>query len=265
MSNFFEQELRKLFGDGAVIEAPRFTGRACLGTLGKDLRVRAKFVTSGYADHYDTLKITVLNRTDGPVDVLTLKLKDLLGVKPVPNNPNFPHGVAPYIWDYNGELEWYAYHPTQGDYKTIRQAVEQYLCVFRDRSQERAPEYTQGGPKLVYICAPLRGDTAKNIEFARQKAQEVFQAGDIPVCPHLMFPPIADSENPVQDQAAREMGLRLVESCQQVNVYGTEWTEGMWAEIRRAIDLGIEVKTDQKTIGRSQPQQKKNGRNQHER
>ena len=121
--------------------------------------------------------------------------------------------------------------------------------MFRDRQQERA----QDGPKLVYICAPLRGDVEKNIEFARQKAQEVFQAGDIPVCPHLMFPPIADPENPVQDQAAREMGLRLVESCQEVHIYGAEWTEGMWAEIRHAMDLGIQVKTDQETIGRSPP------------
>ena len=92
----------------------------------------------------------------------------------------------------------------------------QYLDVFRDRQ----PEQERSGPKLVYICAPLRGDVEQNIEFARQKAQEVFQDGDIPVCPHLMFPPIADPDHPVQDQQAREAGLRLVESCQQVNVYG---------------------------------------------
>ena len=249
MSNFFEQELRKLFGDGEIIRSPSFTGRACLGTLGKDLRVRAQFVTSVYADHYDTLKITIWNRTDGPVDTLTLKFKDLLGMKPVPNNPNFRDGVAPHIWNSNRKVEWYAYRPTAADYQVIRQAAGEYLGVFRDRQQER----TQDGPKLVYICAPLRGDVEKNIEFARQKAQEVFQSGDIPVCPHLMFPPIADPENPVQDQAAREMGLRLVESCQQVNVYGLEWTEGMWAEIRHAMDLGIQVKTDQKTIGRTTP------------
>ncbi len=248
MSNFFEQELRKLFGGGEIIRSPSFTGRACLGTLGKDLRVRAQFVTSGYADHYDTLKITILNRTDGPVDTMTLKLKDVLGKKSV-SNPNFRDGIYPHIWDDYGKADWYVYRPTAEDYQTIRQAAGEYLGVFRDRQQERA----QDGPKLVYICAPLRGEVEKNIEFARQKAQEVFQAGDIPVCPHLMFPPIADPENPVQDQTAREMGLRLVESCQQVNVYGPEWTEGMWAEIRHAMDLGVQVKTDQKTIGRSPP------------
>ena len=251
MSNFFERELGRVFGDGQVIRNPTYSGRSCFGTLGKDLRVRARFITTGYADHYDSLKITVLNRTDGPVDTLVLKLKDLLGKKSVPGNPNFREGVSPHIWDNYGKQEWYAYHPTAADYEVIRQAAKQYLDVFRDRQQERVQD--QDGPKLVYICAPLRGDVEKNIEFARQKAQEVFQAGDIPVCPHLMFPPIADPENPVQDQAARDMGLRLVESCQEVHVYGPEWTEGMWAEIRHAMDLGIQVKTDQETIGRSPP------------
>ena len=249
MRNFFEQELKKLFGDGKVIDNPTCSGRACFGTLGKDLRVRVQFVTTKMADHYDALRLTVLNRTDGPVDTLTLKLKDLLGMKRVPGNPNFQNGVSPYIWDDHGDVDWYAFRPTFADYQKIQEAVGNYLEMFREREAVRE----NGGPKLVYICAPLRGDVEKNIEFARQKAQEVFRAGDIPVCPHLMFPPIADPENPAQDQAAREMGLRLVESCQEVHVYGPEWTEGMWAEIRHAMDLGIEVKTDQKTIGRAQP------------
>ena len=46
MSNFFEQELRKLFGDGRIIDDPTYSGRACFGTLGNDLRVRAQFVTA---------------------------------------------------------------------------------------------------------------------------------------------------------------------------------------------------------------------------
>ena len=249
MSNFFEQELKKLFGDGKIIDNPTCSGRACFGTLGKDLRVRVQFVTTKMADHYDALRLTMLNRTDGPVDTLTMKLKDLLGMKQVPGNPNFRNGVSPYIWDDHGDANWYAFKPTAADYRKIRQAVGDYLEVFREQETVRGTD----GPKLVYICAPLRGDVEKNIEFARQKAQEVFQAGDIPVCPHLMFPPIADPKNPEQDLAAREMGLRLVESCQEVHVYGPEWTEGMWAEIRHAMDRGIDILTDQKNIGRAQP------------
>ena len=63
----------------------------------------------------------------------------------------------------------------------------------------------------------------------------------------------AAPEDPTQSQTVQEMGLRLIESCNEVHVYGPEWTEEMWAEIRHAMDLGIEVMTDQKTIGRSQP------------
>ena len=238
MSSFFEQELWHLFGDGKTFDNPACAGRACLGTLGRDLRVRAQFVTTGVADQYDALKLTVLNRTDGPVDALVLKLKDLLGKKPVPGNPNFRGGVAPHIWNDYGKFEWYAYRPTEVDCDTIRQAAKQYLDVFRDRQQERV----QDGPKLVYVCVPLQ----ENTEFARQKAREVFLNGSIPVCPALIIAPD-------QEQAAREMGLRLIESCQEVHVYGAEWTEGMWAEIRHAMDLGIQVKTDQQTIGRSPP------------
>ena len=249
MSNFFEQELRKLFGDGKIIDDPTYSGRSCYGTLGKDLRVRAQFITTRISDEYDALKLAVLNRTEGQVDAMILRLKDLLGKKPVPGNPNFPNGVSPYIWNDYGKLEWYAFRPTPADYEKIRQAAEQYLGVFRDRQQER----TQDGPRLVYICAPLRGEVEKNIEFVRQKAQEVFQAGDIPVCPHLMFPPIANLENPEHYQAAREMGLRLVESCQQVNVYGTVLPERMWTEVNHAILLDIPVKSDLKAIRRTRP------------
>ena len=49
------------------------------------------------------------------------------------------------------------------------------------------------------------------------------------------------------------MRLRLLESCQQMNVYGPVWTDGMWQEIYKAGELGIPVMTDQKTIGRTPP------------
>ena len=97
MSNFFEQELRKLFGDGHLIQSPRFVGRTCLGDLDGDLRVRAEFVTMGYAGRYEALQLTVLKRTEGEVDRLILRLEDVLGMKLVPGNPNFPQGVSPHI------------------------------------------------------------------------------------------------------------------------------------------------------------------------
>lgn len=150
--NFFESELRRLFEDGQLMDDPIFSGRICMGTLGKDVRVRVQFITGMIASQYDALKISVLNRTEGAIDTHVLKFKDVLGKKAVPGNSNFREGVYPYIWDDHGEANWYAYHPDLADRSAIRKAVGQYLDVFRDRQ----PEQERNGPKLVYICAPDR-------------------------------------------------------------------------------------------------------------
>lgn len=245
----YEQELRKLFEHSDLVDRPQFSGRVCVGDLGKDLRVRAEFLSTHISSQYDAIRLTVLNRTEGVADRTLLRFQDVWGKKQVPNNPNFRSGVIPHLWDDYGKVEWYAYHPTAADYAALRDAVGQYLSAFR----ERTPELERSGPKLVYICAPLRGDVTNNVEFARQKAQEVFAEGNIPICPHLLFPPVADPDDPAQDEKARAMGLRLLESCQQMNVYGPVWTDGMWQEIYKAGELGIPVLTDQKTIGRTPP------------
>ena len=44
------------------------------------------------------------------------------------------------------------------------------------------------------------------------------------------------------------MGLQLVESCQQLNVYGSTITEGMRAEIHRAQERGIPVVYEQEPV-----------------
>lgn len=140
MSNFFDQELRKLFGDGSIIEDPKFVGRACLGTLGGDLRVRAEFVSLKISGQYNALRLTILNRTEGVVDRSVLRFRDIIGIQKAPSNPNFRNGISPHIWDDYGKAEWYVYHPTIADYETIRQAAGDYLDVFRaEIHRERLP------------------------------------------------------------------------------------------------------------------------------
>ncbi len=41
--NFFEQELRRLFGDETIIKSLSFAGTTCWGWLNDDLRVKAQF------------------------------------------------------------------------------------------------------------------------------------------------------------------------------------------------------------------------------
>lgn len=61
----YEQELRKLFEHSDLVDRPQFSGRVCVGDLGKDLRVRAEFLSTHISSQYDAIRLTVLNRTEG--------------------------------------------------------------------------------------------------------------------------------------------------------------------------------------------------------
>ncbi len=134
--NFFEQELRRLTGQCTGVENPVFAGRACYLDLGGDNRAKLLFITMGHADHYEALKVTVLNRMDGEMDALVFRFGDIWGAKPV-HNPNFPSGVKPHIWSDGGSHDWYVYRPTDADFRQLAAAVSGYLSVFSDRSQQR--------------------------------------------------------------------------------------------------------------------------------
>ena len=146
--NFFEQELRKLFGHDDAISDKRFVGRACFGKLTDNLRVRMEFVTQGVADHYTAIRATIINRNDGPVDSLTLHFSDLLGKKTV-SNPNFRNGIFPHIWNSGDKTEWYVYKPTKADYEQLSSALNDYLDMFRCPTLEmEQPGHTIKGQSM---------------------------------------------------------------------------------------------------------------------
>lgn len=233
--NFFERELRKLFSNGKLMESICFEANTCVGTLGRDFWIRVRFISTFATVRYDALEIVVLDRLAQSAITTPLKFEDIWRNKHIFVTPDLGWRICPDIRTCPAKENEYPF--TEDDREKLRDAVSRYLQPFR----EQASELERDNLKLVYICAPLRGNVEQNIEFARQRAREVFQAGDIPVCPHLMFPPIANPGNPDEDQAAREMGLRLVALCQQVNVYGT-CTAGMRDEIELAERLEILVK-----------------------
>lgn len=133
--DFFESELRKIIGQDSANAV--FVGLACYVRLSDTNRAKIQFTTCGTADHYEALQLTILNRNDGQVDTLRLRFRDVLGKKQV-SNPNFRDGVYPYAWTYMGKTEWYAYHPTQADYRKLREGVTNYLNVFRPVEEKQA-------------------------------------------------------------------------------------------------------------------------------
>lgn len=122
--------MRKLFRQGLSFPETAFVGRACYGKLDGDIRVRMEFTTERMADQYSALKVTLLNRKEGPIDSMLLRFSDVLGKKQT-TNPNFREGIFPHIWKNGNDFSWYVYQPTAEDYKTLADAVGSYTAMFQ--------------------------------------------------------------------------------------------------------------------------------------
>ena len=102
--NFFEGELRQMFGNAENISDAVFVGRTMLGKLDDELRVKAQFISTHIAKHYDAIQVSILNRTDGVVDKETMIFGDIIGQKMTRCSDK----VNPYMWEESiGKAYWY--------------------------------------------------------------------------------------------------------------------------------------------------------------
>ena len=127
---FYERELRKIIG-GKYPDAT-YVGRTCYVRLSDTNRAKIRFVTGIVANQYNAIQVTILNCSEGQVDVLPLRFSDLFGVKHISNH-SYRNHIDPHIWDCNGRVDWYVYHPNQHDYEVLSDAVSNYLDVFKDK------------------------------------------------------------------------------------------------------------------------------------
>lgn len=129
--NFFEKELRDLFGSSPMLRDTHYCGRTCLAKLDEDLRVKLQFTTTGYADHYDAIKLAVINRTDGVVDQQLFRFSDIIDQQHSPGMMS----VTPQIWDDNGKPEWY--RPISQEQRSqIANTILDYVGMYQGETPE---------------------------------------------------------------------------------------------------------------------------------
>ena len=127
---FYEQELRKLFGASNVITNAKYNDKTLLGKIDDELRVKLQFVYTGIRDHYDALRVSIINRRDGIVDTETFRFSDILG-----SNPGYMKNVLArdiHIWEYHGKAECYGYKPSTADCQRIADTVNDYISMYQD-------------------------------------------------------------------------------------------------------------------------------------
>lgn len=125
--NFYEQELRRFTGKTTAFKSCKavYAGRACFIPISGNRRARLEFDTNGYADHYDTLQVTILSTTDGKIDCLRLHFSDFFA----PQEVGYSGYRRPHIWGVRGEPEWCA-EPTATEIAAITQAAHDYVMLF---------------------------------------------------------------------------------------------------------------------------------------
>ena len=98
--------------------------------------------------------------------------------------------------------------------------------------------------RFIYICSPLRGDMEQNQIKAREYCREAVTCYPdvVPIAPHIYCTQFLDDLNPDERAVGLEMGLALLDLCDEVWVYGLENpSEGMKMEIKYAEEKGIPV------------------------
>ena len=94
---------------------------------------------------------------------------------------------------------------------------------------------------MVFICSPYAGDTARNIQRAKDYCRFAVDEGYMPIAPHLLYPQILDDANPEERTLGMKMGLALLDLCDEIWVFG-EPSSGMAVEVAFAKERRIPIK-----------------------
>lgn len=95
--------------------------------------------------------------------------------------------------------------------------------------------------KLVYIASPYAGDVEANVAFAKAACRYAIEQGATPVAVHLLYPQLLDDSVPAEREMGLQMGLRVLEACDELWLCGERISQGMRAEFSTAKQMGIPV------------------------
>ena len=85
--------------------------------------------------------------------------------------------------------------------------------------------------RKVFVCSPYAGCVKENVHNARMYSRFVFLCGCMPITPHLMYPRFLEDKDTKERDAGIQMGLILLDFCNEIWVFGQRISNGMRREI----------------------------------
>ena len=95
---------------------------------------------------------------------------------------------------------------------------------------------------MVFVCSPFAGSVQENIQNARRYSRFAYISGYMPITPHLMYPRFLDDKQFKERQDGMEMGLRLLDLCEEIWVFGDYYSSGMQREISHALGTHMTIR-----------------------
>ena len=126
--NFFTDEIKKITDRSEYIRNPKFVGQSCVFRLSDDVTGKLEFVTGIVANHYNSLRLKLFNKSEGPIDTQLMGIGDIIGNKKIYSNIQ-----SPYIWKDGNNVDWYGYKPTDSDYSAMSETVDDYRSCFAEQ------------------------------------------------------------------------------------------------------------------------------------
>ena len=121
-----------------------------------------------------------------------------------------------------------------------------------DESNLATPTESSGRPRflflgrtdrpMIFVCSPFAGCVQENVQNARRYSRFAYISGYMPITPHLMYPRFLDDKQFKERQDGMEMGLRLLDLCEEIWVFGDHYSSGMQREISHALGTHMTIR-----------------------
>ncbi len=99
-----------------------------------------------------------------------------------------------------------------------------------------------GKMRRVFISSPYSGDVERNMQVAKGFLKLAISQGHAPVAPHLLYPQVLDNDDPDSYDLGMALGLKWLETCDEMWVCGDRVSKGMAMEIEFANRHGIPIR-----------------------
>lgn len=125
-----------------------------------------------------------------------------------------------------------------------REALHEVLDALHYSAAElarltRGVNLNHDGRRRVYVCHPYSDDPRGNTGRIQAICVALLENGLLPIAPQLYLPQLIDEKT--HRQRAIEMCLSLLDTCDELRVFGNHVSKGMRIELEHADERGIPI------------------------